>query len=66
MTSELTHEQLVQALAEVSHRTWIRMAVRDKGEDESELSPDLHPHDLERAEATVQELERLDVWPPRN
>jgi hypothetical protein len=65
MADELTRERLVQALAEVSHRTWIRQAVRDKGEDETKLSPDVHPHDLERAEDTVQELERLGVWPPR-
>lgn len=41
-------------LAEVSHRTWIRQAVRDKGENEAELSKDVAPHDLERAEDTVQ------------
>jgi hypothetical protein len=64
--NELTRERLVHALAEVSHRTWMRQAVRDKGEDAAELSTDVHPHDLERAEDTVQELERLGVWPPRD
>jgi hypothetical protein len=61
----LTREQLVRYLAEVSHRTWMRQAVRDKGENEAELSTDVHPHDLERAEDTVQELERLGIWPRR-
>jgi flagellar biosynthesis/type III secretory pathway protein FliH len=54
----------VQRLAEVSHRTYIRQAVRDKGENEAELSKDVHPHDLERAEDTVKELEQLGLWPP--
>ena len=66
MENKLTRERLVQALAKVSHRTWIRQAVRDKGEDETALSTEVHPHDLERAEDTVQELETLGVWPPRD
>jgi hypothetical protein len=65
MDSELTREQLVMLLAEVSHRTWIRQAVRDKGENEASLPVAVHPHDLERAEDTVQELERLGIWPLR-
>lgn len=65
MSDELTRDQLVNSLAEVSHRTWIRQAVRDKGEDEAKLSTEVHPHDVERAEDTVDELERLGVWPPR-
>jgi len=31
---------------------------------ESELSVEVRDHDLERAEDTVQELERLGIWPP--
>jgi flagellar biosynthesis/type III secretory pathway protein FliH len=54
----------VHRLAEVSHQTWIRQAVRDKGKNEAKLSKDVHPHDLERAEDTVQELEKLGLWPP--
>jgi hypothetical protein len=54
----------VHRLAEVSHRTWIRQAVRDKGENEAEFSKGAAAHDLERAEDTVQELERLGLWPP--
>ena len=37
--------------------------VRDYGAVESDLSTEVHEHDLERAEDTVQELERLDLWP---
>jgi hypothetical protein len=59
---ELTREQLVRHLAEVSHRTYIRQAVRDKEKDEAEFSTDVTDHDLERAEDTVQELERLGIW----
>jgi hypothetical protein len=61
--NELTREQLVTRLAEVSHQTYIRQAVRDKGRDEADFSIDVTDHDLERAEDTVQELERLGIWP---
>jgi hypothetical protein len=61
----LTREQLVSSLAEVSHRTYIRQAVRDKGVDEATISTEVHPHDVERAEDTVEELERLGIWPIR-
>jgi hypothetical protein len=54
----------VHRLAEVSHQTWIRQKVRDQGADEAELSTDVAPHDLERAEDTVKELEQLGLWPP--
>jgi hypothetical protein len=37
--------------------------VRDQGADEASLSVEVGPHDLERAEETVQELERLGIWP---
>jgi hypothetical protein len=60
----LTREALVQHLAEVSHRTWLRQKLRDQGADEDELPRDVAPHDLERAEDAVQELERLGLWPP--
>jgi hypothetical protein len=56
--------ELVQRLAEVSHSTWMRQKVRDQGADAAALSPDVHPHDLERAEDTVAELERLGVLGP--
>ena len=63
MDDELTREELVRRLAEVSHRSWIKQKVRDYGATEADLSTDVHEHDLERAEDTVQELERLDIWP---
>lgn len=63
MHDELTREALVRRLAEVSHKSWIKQKVRDYGAVESELSTQVHEHDLERAEDTVQELERLGVWP---
>jgi hypothetical protein len=37
--------------------------VRDQGADEASLSVEVGPHDLERAEETVQEIERLGIWP---
>ena len=55
--------ELIRRLAEVSHKTWIRQKVRDQGVREAELSVEVGPHDLERAEDTVRELERLGLWP---
>jgi hypothetical protein len=60
---QLTRDELVRRLAEVSHKTWIRQKVRDQGADQASLSVEVGPHDLERAEDTVQELERLGIWP---
>ena len=55
-----TREHLVARLAEVSHETWMRQAERNKGL--RDLDPAIHPHDWERAEDTVRELERLGVF----
>ena len=63
MDVEITRNELVKRLAEVSHETWIRQKVRDQGAREADLSAEVHEHDLERAETTVQELERLGLWP---
>ena len=60
---EITREELVRRLAEVSHKTWIRQKVRDQGALEADLSVEVHDHDRERAEDAVQELERLGIWP---
>jgi hypothetical protein len=60
----VTRDELVRRLAQVSHKTWIKQKVRDQGAAEADLSVDVHEHDLERAEDTVQELERLGIWPP--
>jgi hypothetical protein len=59
----ITREELVRRLAEISHKTWIRQKVRDQGALEADLPVEVHPHDLERAEDSVRELERLGVWP---
>lgn len=64
MEDALTREQLVQRLAEVSHQTYNRQALSENRKSEAELTPDVTDHDLERAEDTVQELERLGIWPP--
>jgi hypothetical protein len=60
---ELSREELVGLLAAVSHATWMRQKERDQGADPSTLTPDVTDHDLERAEDTVAELERLGIWP---
>jgi hypothetical protein len=64
MSVQLTREELVERLADISHRTWMRHMVEDKGADEASLSPKAGRHDHERAEEIVQELELLGVWPP--
>jgi hypothetical protein len=55
-------DELVDALARVSHETWRRQKNRDQGTPWEELSEAVTPHDRERAEDTVRELERLGVW----
>jgi hypothetical protein len=60
----MTRTELVERLAEVSHSTWMRQKVRDQGADAAELPSEVAPHDLERAEDTVAELERLGVLGP--
>jgi hypothetical protein len=62
--AELTRDELVRRLAEVSHKIWIKQKVRDQGAREADLSVEVAEHDVERAEDTVQELERLGIWPP--
>jgi hypothetical protein len=61
---ELTRDELVRRLAQVSHKTWIKQKVRDQGALEVDLSVEVAEHDLERAEDAVRELERLGIWPP--
>jgi hypothetical protein len=60
--NELSREQLVGRLAEVSHRTFMRHRI-EGGQDPASLSSEVHRHDRERAEDIVQELERLGIWP---
>ena len=38
MAEEVTREELVRCLAEVSHKSWIKQKVRDYGAVESDLS----------------------------
>jgi hypothetical protein len=63
--SELTREQLVSLLAEVSHQTWKRQKAEALRHELEALSDEVTDHDLERAEDAVQELERLGIWPAR-
>jgi len=59
----LTRDELVERLAEVSHETYMRQAERDKGL--RNLDPNVTDHDRERAEDTVQALERLGIFATR-
>jgi hypothetical protein len=61
--AELSRDELVRRLADVSNRTWIRQKALDEGVAEASLPVGVTEHDLERAEETVRELERLGVWP---
>ena len=54
-------EELVRRLAEISHATWRRQKHRDHGVPLEELGVEVTDHDLERAEDTVQELQRLGL-----
>ena len=58
---QITRAALVQRLAETSHRTWMRQKSRDQGVPYETLSSEVTPHDVERAEDAVAELERLGV-----
>jgi hypothetical protein len=60
----MTRADLVERLAEISHQTYLRQAVRDKGIALEDLSQEVAPHDRERAEDTVAELEQLGVLKP--
>ena len=61
MVHPIDRDELVRRLAEVSHATWMRQAHRDKGIPLEELAAEVTDHNLERAEDTVRELERLGV-----
>ena len=54
-------------LADCAEAERMLKAVRDDGASLNDLSPNpkhhVKPHDRERAEDTVSELERLGVWP---
>lgn len=63
--SQLTRAELVERLAEVSHRTWMRQKAEDAPELAAKgLPAEVTDHDRQRAEDTVAELERLEVLRP--
>jgi hypothetical protein len=61
--SDISRDELVTRLAEVSHRTYMRQKLRDHGVPLEEITPEVTDHDRERAEDIVAELERLGVYP---
>lgn len=58
----MSRETLVAALAETSHRSWMRQKHRDYGVPRDELITEVTDHDRERAEDIVAELERLGIY----
>jgi hypothetical protein len=64
VADKLTRDELVSRLAAVSHQTWMRQKAEDLQRQIENLPEEVAPHDLERAEDAVQELERLGIWPP--
>lgn len=59
----MTRAELVERLAEISHETYLRHRV-EAGDRLEDLSPGVHPHDQERAEEIVAELERIGALKP--
>jgi hypothetical protein len=61
-----TRDELVERLAWVSRRPWMRQRERDQGVARDELDPAATDHDRGRAEHLVAELERLGLvrFPP--
>jgi hypothetical protein len=60
----ISRDELVRRLAAVSHQSWVRQKHRDQGVPLEEIPSDVADHDIERAEDTVAELERLGLYPP--
>jgi hypothetical protein len=60
----LTRDELIERLAEVSHRTWMHQKAADLKVEPETLSPEVTAHDRERARDTVAELERLGLLGP--
>jgi hypothetical protein len=60
----ISRAELVERLAAVSHRTWMRQKHRDQGVPMDQLETEVTEHDRERAEDSVAELERLGLSPP--
>jgi hypothetical protein len=62
--NELTRDELVRRLADVSHATYLPQKAR-KDPPADPTGQESTPHDYERAEDTVHELERLASGSPR-
>jgi hypothetical protein len=58
----ISRQELVERLAAVSHRTWMRQKHRDQGVPWENLIVEVTDHDRERAEDTVAELESLGIY----
>jgi hypothetical protein len=57
----ITRCELIDELAAVSHKTWIRQKVRDEKKYTAAYPTQVAPHDLERAEDIVECLEELGI-----
>jgi hypothetical protein len=63
MAGQITREELIRELAIVSHATYVRQAMRDKGFlPEGVTEHEVTPHDTERAEDIVSRLVQLGVF----
>ena len=60
--SDISRDELVSRLAEVSHRSYMRQKLRDHGVPLEHITPEVTDHDRERAEDVVAELERLRIY----
>jgi hypothetical protein len=60
----MTRQELVEVLAEVSHKTWRRQKAKDTGVAVEDLPTEITAHDRERAEDTVRQLEELRLLAP--
>jgi hypothetical protein len=62
VNTDLTRAALVERLAHVSHRSWMRQKKRNDGIVGDPDDPTPTQHDYERAEDIVAELTRLGIW----
>lgn len=60
--AKITRAELVQRLAEISHRSWMVQTHRAKRTPWAEIPCEVSNHDRERAEDVVEELERLGIF----
>lgn len=62
----VSRDELVRRVAAVSQETWMRQKHRDHGRALDEVPSDVTEHDVERAEDTVADRERLGLHPSRS